>query len=92
MTTITISLPNQIATQIDKATKLGGFASRSEFIRSLLRRYFFPEIKLETFTPQPLSQVKKDLALTGKYNQKFINSVVKGLEKSSAYGNQTAKS
>ncbi|MEA3355612.1 MAG: ribbon-helix-helix domain-containing protein [Patescibacteria group bacterium] len=92
MTTITISLPDQTANQIDKSVKLGNFASRSEFIRNLIRRYFFPEVRFESFTPQPLAEIKKDLSLSGKYNQKFITSVIKGLEKSSAYENKTAKS
>lgn len=91
MTTITISLPDQVATQIDKSVKLGGFASRSEFIRNLVRRYFFPEVRFESFTPRPLAEIKKDLSLSGRYNQKFITSVVRGLGKSSAYENQTAK-
>jgi len=90
MSTITISLPQQIATEVDQATKAGGFATRSEFIRNLIRGYFYPSAKFEEFTPRPLSEIKKDLALSGKYSQKFINSVVKGLEKSSVYGNKTS--
>lgn len=90
MSTITISLPSLIARQIDKEFQIKGFATRSEFIRDLLRRYFVHELKFETFEPQPLEKVKFELAKTGKYNQKFIESVLKGLAKSSVYENKTA--
>lgn len=83
MSTITISLPSLIARQVDEELQIKGFATRSEFIRDLLRRYFVHELKFETFEPQPLEEVKLELAKTGKYNQKFIESVIKGLAKSS---------
>ena len=86
MTTITISLPDQIAEQVDEETKIKGFSTRSEFVRSLLRKYFVKdEVKFEVFEPRPLEEVKFELAKTGKYNQKFIDSVVNGLKKSSRY-------
>jgi Arc/MetJ-type ribon-helix-helix transcriptional regulator len=86
MATLTISLPNQLAQQIDQATKAGGFATRSEFFRALLRKHFSsPEF--EVFTPRPLSEIKANLKKTGKYNQKFIDSVIKGLAESSVYAN-----
>lgn len=85
MTTITISLPDLIAKQLDGETQTKGFATRSEFIRSLLRRYFSKTSEFETFENRPLEEIKFELAKTGKYNQKFIESVVKGLAKSSAY-------
>ena len=88
MTTFTISLPEQIATKVDQVTLMEGFATRSEFIRNLIRRYLFPETKLEVFRPRPLMEIKKGLNATGKYNQKFVNSVIKGLKKSSAYGDK----
>lgn len=91
MVTMTISLPEQIAQHVDIASKTSGFATRSEFIRALLRQYFFPETKFEMFTPRPLGEIKAGLVSTGKYNQKFINSVVKGLKKSSFYGNKAVK-
>ena len=40
MNTITISLPRQVARQVDVETRKKGFATRSEFIRTLLRNYF----------------------------------------------------
>jgi len=45
MTTITISLPKTIAEKVDEKTKEGGFATRSEFIRSLLRQHLTQEVE-----------------------------------------------
>lgn len=86
MTTITISLPNSIAKQLDKETSQRGFATRSEFIRALLRRYLNGESELAVFSPKPIEEIKAELAKSGKYSQKFIESVTKGLSKSSVYG------
>jgi len=83
MATLSISLPAQIAHQIDTETQRQGFSTRSEFIRSLLRRYFSQELKFDTFKKRPLEEIKFELAKNGKYNQKFIESIVKGLSKSS---------
>ena len=85
MSTVTISLPGQIAKRVDEEAKKQGFATRSEFIRSLLRRYFAHELEFESFQKQPLEQVKMELAKTGKYSEEFINSIVDGLAKSSLY-------
>ncbi len=85
MATVTISLPNQVAKQVDSEAKKYGFATRSEFIRSLLRRYFSGELPFEEFRSEPLSKIRLELARTGKYSQEFIDSVVNGLSKSSVY-------
>lgn len=85
MTTLSISLPTQVATQVDMETRRQGFATRSEFIRALLRKYFTKELEFEAFTPRPLEEIKKGMEKTGKYNRKFINSVIKGLSESSLY-------
>lgn len=85
MSTVTISLPGQITKRVDAEAKKQGFATRSEFIRSLLRRYFSEELKFEKFDRIPLEQVKMELARTGKYSERFIESVVSGLAKSSLY-------
>ena len=85
MSTVTISLPGQIAKRVDSEAKRQGFATRSEFIRSLLRRYFAHELELETFDKKPQEQEKMELARTGKYSEEFINSVVDGLAKSTPY-------
>lgn len=91
MTTVTISLPDQIAKNVDSETKRRGFATRSEFIRSLLRRYFSSgEIEFRSFVRKPLEEVETDLLKTGKYNQKFIKSIIRGLEDSSFYEDKTS--
>lgn len=86
MATFTVSLPNQIAKKVDSEAQKQGFATRSEFIRTLLRNYFAEE-KLEfgEFEVMPIEQIRFELARTGKYNQEFIESVVGGLKKSSLY-------
>ena len=86
MATVTISLPDQIAKKVDAETKNQGFSTRSEFVRSLIRKYFASEeFKFEVFDPLPVEEIKLELAKTGKYNQEFIESVTKGLSKSSKY-------
>lgn len=85
MTTFTISLPDQQARALDEERHRSGFATRSEFIRALIRKYFTEEVKFEVFTPRPLEEIQKTMGATGAYNKKFIRSVVKGLSKSSVY-------
>jgi Arc/MetJ-type ribon-helix-helix transcriptional regulator len=86
MATVTISLPDQFATQIDAAAKVQGFSTRSEFVRSLLRKYLVSqEIPFEVFRPKPINEVRLELAKTGKYSEQFIDSVTKGLSQSSPY-------
>jgi len=94
MATVTISLPTQIAKKVDYEAQKKGFATRSEFIRSLLRRYFTEgkEFELEEFEPVPLEQLKLELAQTGKYSEEFINSVIEGFERSSIYESKASKS
>ena len=90
MTTVTISLPEKIAKKMDEKTKQEGFATRSEFVRSLLRSYFSEELSFEEFAPISLEGLKFELTRTGKYSEKFIESVVKGFKKSSLYAKQRA--
>jgi len=86
MATVTISLPDQIAKLVDTETKNQGFSTRSEFVRSLLRKYFAgEELKFEVFDSRPIDEIKLELAKTGKYNQEFIESITRGLTKSSKY-------
>ena len=85
MSTMTISLPLHVAKLVNAEAKQKGFATRSEFIRDLLRRYFYASPAISVFDHKPLSEVKQNMVATGKYNQKFIDSVVKGLSKSSLY-------
>lgn len=94
MATVTISLPDQIAKRVDLEAHKQGFASRSEFVRSLLRKYFVEageELTFEEFEPQPLEEIRAALQRTGKYNKKFVDSLMDGLSKSSAYANKTSK-
>lgn len=95
MTTVTISLPNQIAKKVDSEAKRQGFATRSEFVRSLLRKYFVEgekeELVFEEFKPKPLNEIRAAFERTGKYNKKFIDSLLKGLSQSSPYADKTAK-
>ena len=92
MATITISLPDQIAKKIDSETIKEGFSTRSEFIRSLIREYFgSEELNFEPFIPRPLEEIRDGFEKTGKYNKKFIDSVVSGLARSSVYAGQAAK-
>lgn len=88
MTTVTISLPDQIAKKIDSEAKKLGFATRSEFVRNILREYLFSvteKLPFEPFIPRPLEEIEEDLRSTGKYNQKFIKSVIKGLKENSSF-------
>lgn len=90
MSTITISLPVQIAKKVDAEAKKQGFATRSEFIRNLIRKYF-GELTLEEFMPRPLEEIEDGLRKTGKYNERFIKSVMRGFRENSAfYANKAA--
>lgn len=94
MATMTISLPNQIAKKVNAEARNQGFATRSEFIRSLLRRYFVgqpSEIVFQEFQPKPLNEIRAEFQKTGRYNKKFIDSLIKGLAESSIYANKTSK-
>ncbi len=86
MSTITISLPSHIAKQIDSEVKKEGFSTRSEFVRSLIRKYFgSKELIFEEFIPRPLEEIEQGFKKTGKYNERFIKNMVSGLSKSSFY-------
>ena len=94
MTTFTISLPTQIARRVDAEARNQGSATRSEFIASLLRKYFSitnEELKFEPFVPRPLNEIRNAFERTGKYNKKFVDSLIKGLSESSVYANKTSK-
>lgn len=93
MTTVTISLPDQIAKKMDLEAKKQGYATRSEFIRSLLRSHFADEngLQFQQFQAKPLQEIRTNLQKTGKYNKKFVNSLMKGLSESSLYADKTTK-
>lgn len=97
MRTINISLPDKLAEQLDAVATVRGFASRSEFLRNLLRKYLedddetkFP-LPVLVYKKKPLSEVRREMEATGKYNKKFIDSVVRGLARSSVYAGKTVK-
>lgn len=50
-------------------------------IKEVEDKYF----ELEEFETIPLEQLKTELTATGKYSDKFINSLIKGFEKSPLY-------
>ena len=94
MYTINISLPKQLYQRVDSLIKEEGFASRSEFFRTLIRVYTAlkgEKLELLEFSAKSIDEVEKGLLNTGKYNQKFIQSLVSGLGKSSVYENKTIK-
>lgn len=91
MRNININLTAEQAKQVDKSAENYGFANRSEFIRAILRYIFLhsPQILTEldavNFEQPPTRDrdyIVSELKKSGKYNQAFISSVVKGLKKS----------
>lgn len=93
MRTINISLPDSFADKIFQEVKKGGFASVSEYVRSLIRRQVMSEedFEFEVFEKKPLREIRRDFERTGLYNKKFIDSVVKGLSQSSIYASKATK-
>lgn len=94
MKTINISLPDSFADKITQEVKKGGFASVSEYIRSLIRDHVIKreeELKFEVFEKRPLSEIRRDFERTGLYNKKFIDSVMRGLARSSVYASKAPK-
>ena len=95
MSTVTISLPTQIAKRVDVEKKKLGFATRSEFIRNLLRKYFTEStektLAFHEFKPRPLEEIRTAFEKTGKYNKKFVDSLIEGLSQSSAYANKPSE-
>ena len=94
MQTLNISLPKTLSTQVDRIVKEEGYASRSEFFRTILRLFLHlsgGESGLEEYKKEPLAKVESELKNTGLYSQAFIKSVVSGLAKSSVYGNKAAQ-
>ena len=94
MFTVNISLPKQLYEKMNQLIDEEGFASRSEFVRTLIR--FYTAIKAKNgdfleFQTIPLVEIKKKLLKEKKYSQKFVKSVLAGLAKSSVYANKTIK-
>ena len=93
MRTINISLPNQQASFIDQMVSRYGFASRSEFIRGLVRLLAYrPEILAEStifpFSVPKEKSIKKivtDFKKTKKYSPEFLKDLETGLKTSSYF-------
>jgi len=100
MQTINISLPERLAKKIDQVVGREGYASRyasrSEFIRALVRFYLLSEnreeVKLLPFKKVPLKTLEEEMRATGRYNEKFVKSVIRGLSLSSVYAKNKASS
>lgn len=91
MTTVNISLPDSLFQVTAQEVKRGGFASVSEYIRTLIRREIKDKADFQLFEKVRLEDVKRGLESIGLYNKKFIDSVVKGLTKSSLYEGKASK-
>jgi metal-responsive CopG/Arc/MetJ family transcriptional regulator len=92
MYTINISLPKLLHQRVDQLIEEEGYASRSEFFRTLIRIYTAlrgEKLELLEFVPKSLSEIKNELKKTKKYNEEFINNIITGLKKSSIYENKT---
>lgn len=93
MVTFNISLPEQLASIVDREVSSGSFVSRSEFFRTLLRFYKTMIAKKTTsfelveFKKRPLTEIEEGFMATGKYSKKFIKSMISGLRRSSVYAN-----
>ena len=79
MRTVNVSLPDNLAKQVDVTLLEGEYSSRSELFRTALRIFFVLDKK-------PINEIRKDLQEAG-HNTKFVESVSKGLTKSSLYKN-----
>lgn len=94
MYTINISLPKILYQKVNELIAQEGYASRSEFFRTLIRIYTVlksEEATLLEFEKKPLKEIERQLTKTNRYNQAFIKSVIYGLKKSSLYEGKTIK-
>lgn len=89
--TVNISLPKQLADQIDQEVARGQYISRSEFFRTLVRFYTTltkkrtVPIEFFEFKKRPRKEIKEGLLATGKYSKKFVEEIVAGLKRESLY-------
>lgn len=87
MQTLNISVTTHQFNLVNQLTAEWGFANRSEFFRALLRALIKPEafsapIQFQTPPTKDTDKVMDGFRKTGKYNQKFLASLEKGLAKS----------
>lgn len=86
MATVNISLPDKMAKELDRVSQKRGYASRSELIRDLLREELEKKPDpIVIFQKVPLDELEEQFRATGKYNEKFIRGLIKGLKESSIY-------
>jgi Arc/MetJ-type ribon-helix-helix transcriptional regulator len=89
MKTVNISIPDNLASQIDLLLGEQEYASRSEVVRTALRIFFTLDDssqprELSTFQKRPLNEIENDMREAG-HPPKLIDSVLSGLKKSSFY-------
>ena len=87
MQTLNISLTKEQYTIVNDLVDEWGFANRSEFFRALLRSLIKPsQLSQPTQFQQPTVKNPKKIMQAFKdskvYNKKFLNSLEKGLSKS----------
>ena len=90
MTTVNISLTDVQLNWMNDLTNKLGFASRSEFFRSIIRFLSKREELLEEVESFPFVQpgvknkdeVLKDFKNSGKYSKEFLTDLKKGLARS----------
>ena len=91
MVTLNISLPDQLASIVEREVSEGSYASRSEFFRTLLRMYevlsgrLNQPLEFMEFEKRPLKEIEKGFMDTGKYNKKFVKGIVDGLKREGLY-------
>lgn len=90
MNTVNISLTSDQVKLVDTLTKTLDFANRSEFFRALVRlverKPEVIQISNDLILQQPdtrsTSKIISSMKETGKYNQKFLSSLERGLKES----------
>lgn len=90
MNTVNISLTANQVKLVDSLTESLSFANRSEFFRALVRlverKPEVLEVSVENFFQAPstrsTNKIVNDMRDTGKYNERFLKSIEKGLLRS----------
>ena len=90
MQTLSISVTKEQYSLVNQLVSAWGFANRSEFFRALLRALIKPEalsapIRFQVPMTKDAGKVIEGFRKTGKYNQKFLDSLEKGLAKSTYF-------
>jgi len=89
MRAISVTLPENLVQQTEALIDQGEYTSHSEVLRTALRFLFAIEekaipLELFQFSKRPLDEVRKELK-GADHKSEFVESVVKGLRKSSVY-------